>query len=152
MRCKRHAAGGVVLRRANRSPSDQSQNNRFVFSEGDDGIFRFDTRTGEVSLCSHQGTGWACRLVPDERGTLEGEVTRLQNENAGLKRALAGRAVPKNAPLTGTLIEKAEKPPKRAEPAISGDGFNRAVTVVVQIWRRLVSTMASLKADLQPKT
>lgn len=69
-----------------------SQNGRFVFAQpADGGVLRLDTRTGQVSTCTRQGTGWACYVVPDERTALEAEIARLQAETGRLKNELLGR-------------------------------------------------------------
>jgi hypothetical protein len=67
-----------------------SENGRYTFSPVADGVLRLDTRTGQVSQCSRSDAGWVCKAVPDERSALEGEITRLQGENATLKNELWG--------------------------------------------------------------
>ena len=67
-----------------------SENGRYSFSPVADGVLRLDTRTGQVSQCSRSDAGWVCKAVPDERSALEGEITRLQGENATLKKSFWG--------------------------------------------------------------
>src|SRR2546428_11154356 len=71
-----------------------SENGRYSFSAVADGVLRLDTRTGQVSHCSRSDTGWACKVVPDERSALESESARLQGENATLKKEVVARGLP----------------------------------------------------------
>src|SRR5215831_5073575 len=71
-----------------------SENGRYSFNPVADGVLRLDTRTGQVSQCSRNDVGWACKLVPDERSALEIEIARLQGENASLKKELLARGLP----------------------------------------------------------
>ena len=70
---------------AHAQTTPDSENGRYSFSTVADGTLRLDTRTGQVSLCARQATGWACNAVPDERSALENEIARLQRENGALK-------------------------------------------------------------------
>jgi hypothetical protein len=71
-----------------------SENGRYSFNPLADGVLRLDTRTGQVSQCSQSDVGWTCKAVPDERSALETEITRLQGENATLKKELLARGLP----------------------------------------------------------
>ena len=71
-----------------------SENGRYSFSQVPEGVLRLDTRTGQVSVCSNKAAGWACQTVPDERTALEAEISRLQNDNAALKKELLSRNLP----------------------------------------------------------
>jgi hypothetical protein len=70
-----------------------SENGRYSFSPVADGVLRLDTRTGQVSQCSRSDIGWVCKVVPDERSTLETEISRLQGESATLKKELLSRGL-----------------------------------------------------------
>src|SRR5438874_7495049 len=59
-------------RRRRLRPPD-SENGRYSFNPVADGVLRLDTRTGQVSQCSRNDAGWACKVVPDERSALETE-------------------------------------------------------------------------------
>jgi hypothetical protein len=65
-----------------------SENGRYSFNPVANGLLRLDTRTGQVSHCSRNDSGWACKVVRDERSALETEIARLQGENATLKKGL----------------------------------------------------------------
>lgn len=142
-----------------------SSDNRFIYQEVDEGILRLDSRTGEVSLCNRQDIGWACRLVADESRAVDGEVSRLERENAKLRQSLAGKdaagdtatASTTGAISTGLRPEAAappataEKSAERAAPGAKlGAGvLNRSFVAVDTIWRRLVEMMTNVKLDLQ---
>ncbi len=89
-----------------------SENGRYSFSGVPDGMLRLDTRTGAVSLCAKQATGWACNAVPDERAALENEIARLQRENGALKKDMLARGLP----LPGGVASGPAGKPARAEP------------------------------------
>src|SRR3979409_1737014 len=71
-----------------------TENGRYALSPVADGVIRLDTRTGAVSTCTNNGTGWACYAVPDERAALDAEIGRLQADNEKLKAELASRGPP----------------------------------------------------------
>ena len=130
---------------------------RFVFHEVEEGILRLDTRLGEMSLCSRQSAGWTCRIIPDERSALDAELSRLQQENAELRTALVGRE-PKAGTPSAAPPETPRSAPspdgKTADPMLkvpTAEDIERARTVVVTIWRRLVEMMAHLRQDLREK-
>ncbi|HWM49540.1 MAG TPA: hypothetical protein VNR11_21785 [Xanthobacteraceae bacterium] len=135
---------------------ESQQDSRFIFHEVEDGILRFDSRLGEISLCSRQSVGWTCRLVPDERSALEAEIARLERENADLRRTVAGqtRADP---PDGGKPPDAAPAPAQPAEPrapAITlpdAADLERARTVAATIWRRMVEMMSHLRDDLRQR-
>jgi hypothetical protein len=120
---------------------------RYSFHKVDDGFLRLDTLTGEVALCSAQAVGWACLAAPEDRAVLENEIARLRKDNGALKQDLLahGLALP-----PGTLPE----PPSSGNGS-SGNGknltlrlpdhadFNRVVTLVGRLWRRLVEAIAN---------
>lgn len=111
-----------------------SENGRFSFKETADGLLRLDGRTGQVSLCAKRSAGWACQTVPDDRAALENEIARLQDENAVLRKSLAGRAQPPSGP-TGE-----PGPTKRGDRdlALPSDAeVDRMMSFLERIWRRL---------------
>src|SRR5262249_11869426 len=71
-----------------------SENGRYSFNPVADGVLRLDTRTGQVSQCSRNDAGWACKVVPDGRSALETGIVRLQGENATMKKELLSRGLP----------------------------------------------------------
>ena len=122
---------------------------RYTFNRVQDGYLRLDSRTGQVALCTRQNAGWTCRAAPEERAALEGEITRLQNENGALKRELVSRGLTlpnglKTEPPSGTRIEP-DKAPKDSE-------IDRVMTYMERIWRRLVEMMQNIQRDLDKKS
>jgi len=140
-----------------------SQNGRYVFSQSADGVVRLDTRSGQVSTCTKQGTGWACYAVPDERAALEAEIGRLQAENGRLKNELLGRGQSLPGAARG---ESAGKPAdgksaggKVAEPKgtegktpdlkLPDDAeLNRALAFMEKVWRRLIEMVMRAQQDM----
>jgi hypothetical protein len=128
----------------------ESDDSRFTFNRADDGYLRLDGRTGQVSICSRRTVGWACQLVPDERGALEAEIARLQSENAALKKDLLAR----NLPLPG-LVKPDPPTPKPDEPRLqlpSDADLNKVVTFIEKVWRRLVEMIVNLQKDVLRKS
>jgi len=103
----------VVLLRA-QEPSLDLADKRFTYHHIDDGYLRLDLRTGEVATCRQRGAGWTCTLAPEERAALEGEIARLQRDNALLKSALLERGLPLPAPQTDAPAPAV--PPQTATP------------------------------------
>jgi hypothetical protein len=114
-----------------------SENGRYSFSGVPDGMLRLDTRTGAVSLCAKQATGWACNAVPDERAALENEIARLQRETGALKKDMLARGLP----LPGGV---ASGPPANQRelnlkvPLPSDAEIDRVMSAFEKMWRRLI--------------
>jgi hypothetical protein len=129
---------------AETAPPD-SENGRFTFNQVADGLLRLDTRTGQVSLCSRGTVGWACLAVPDERTALEGEIARLQNENAAMKKEMIARAVP----LPDT--SKPEQKPQLELKLPSEADMDRLMTFMERIWRRLIEMVQNVQKEIDKK-
>jgi hypothetical protein len=124
------------------------ENGRYTLSAVKDGVVRLDTRTGAVSTCTDNGSGWACRLVPDERAALDTEIGRLQTENESLKTQLAAR----DSAATGKTAEALPKPKSDGErkieiPLPSDRDMDRMMSTVENAWRRLVEMAGRLQKD-----
>ena len=132
------------------SAPPESDDSRYTFHRADDGYLRLDGRTGQVSICTRRTVGWACQLVPDERSALEGEIARLQNENAALKKELLAR----NLPLPG-VVKPDQPAPKPDEPRLqlpSDADVDKVMTFLEKVWRRLVETIVGLQKDMLRKS
>jgi len=122
-----------------------NENGRFTFNQVADGLLRLDTRTGQVSLCSQRAAGWTCQTVPDERSALEGEIARLQGENAALKKEMIARAVPLPG---GTRTE----PKPQLELKLPSDAdMDRLMTFMERIWRRLIEMVQNVQKEIDKK-
>jgi hypothetical protein len=138
-----------------------SENGRYSLAPVADGVLRLDSRTGAVSTCTNNGTGWACYAVPDERAALDAEIGRLQADNEKLKAELAAREptvagkIDEPLPKTDSL-KKAE--PKVADgerkieiPLPSDRDMDRVMSFLEQAWRRLVDMANRLQKDVAGK-
>jgi hypothetical protein len=136
---------------AARAQSTQPDNEdaRFTFHRVEDGYLRLDGRSGQVSVCSRRAAGWLCQAVPDERAALEGEIARLQADNAALKKELVAR----NMPLPGAI--KPDAPAKPDEPRLqlpNDAEFNQVVNFIEKVWRRLAEMITNVQRDLMKKS
>ena len=138
-----------------------TENGRYSLAPVADGVLRLDSRTGAVSTCINNGTGWACYAVPDERAALDAEIGRLQAENEKLKAELAAREptvagkIDEPLPKTDSL-KKAE--PKAADgerkieiPLPSDRDMDRVMSFLEQAWRRLIDMANRLQKDVTGK-
>jgi hypothetical protein len=134
-------------------PSGETDDGRYIYNRVQDGFLRLDTRTGQVSLCGRRNVGWTCDAIPEERAALEAEIARLQGDNAMLKKELLSRGLT----LPGTIKPETAPPPaaKGREPELrlpSNADIERMVTIVENVWRRMVEMIVNLQKDLQKKT
>ena len=149
------ALSTAALLTASAAPAQtpDAEDNRYQFNRVEDGYLRLDLKTGQVSLCSRRGVGWACVAVPDDRAAYDGEIARLQGENAALKKAMLDRGLP----LPGGVIAEApaarsDREPDRDLKLPSNADIDRMMTAVEKVWRRLVDMLMSLQKDLMKKT
>jgi hypothetical protein len=163
----------VVLLRA-QEPSLDLADKRFTYHHIDDGYLRLDLRTGEVATCRQRGAGWTCTLAPEERAALEGEIARLQRDNALLKSALLERGLPLPAPQTDVPAPAAPpvaSAPSQADPPTASAPprppapiptepdlrqrdnaeVDRVMEVMERLWRRLVDLVTTIQRDIQRK-
>jgi hypothetical protein len=133
---------------------------RYSFHRVQDSFVRLDSRTGQVSVCGRETTGWACRAVPDERTALEEAIGRLQGDNAALKKELLARGLPlpsgvkPDAPAAKESDKGTEKPAEaRPTPKIPSDAeLDRVLAFIEKVWRRLVEMMVEFQRDIQRKS
>lgn len=117
---------------------------RFTLSPINEGYVRFDSRTGQVSVCGKRPAGWSCQPMVEERAALENEIARLYEENASLKKELVTRGLP----LPGA--PKGEPPVARNERSLatpSDPNIERMKVMVEDAWRRLLDLIAALQKD-----
>jgi hypothetical protein len=141
-------AGALVVPLA-RAQAPETEDNRYQFNRVEDGYLRLDLRNGQVSLCSRRSVGWACVTVPDDRAAFDGEIARLQGENAALKKAMLDRGLA----LPGGVA--ADVPVARGDRDLklpNHADVDRMMTAVEKAWRRLVEMLISLQKDIMKKT
>jgi len=141
---------GALAASAAHAQGPDTDDNRYQLNRVDDGYLRLDLKSGQLSLCNRREVGWACRAVPDERAALDGEIARLQNENAALKKSLLDRGVPlpgaaTSVPPVAGNGDSDLKPPRNAD-------IDRMMAAVEKVWRRLVEMFANLQKDFMKKT
>jgi hypothetical protein len=120
---------------------------RFTYHRAtDDGYWRLDSRTGQVSMCQRRQSGWQCQVVPDERNAMEAEIARLQGENAALKKELLSRNIALPDGIRADPLvpgPNAHRPQSRDEAEV-----NRVMTMIDRVWRRLVDMIHSVQRDI----
>jgi hypothetical protein len=120
----------------------EGEDSRFSFFHADGGYLRLDGRTGQVSLCTRRQAGWLCQAVPEERAALEAEIARLQGQNAALKKEVLAHDLPLpggvagDAPPTGGPLTRADR-----------EG-SQIMSVIGDVWRRLVAMITNVQRDL----
>jgi hypothetical protein len=130
-----------------------TEDTRYQFNRVEDGYLRLDLKSGQVSLCSRRNVGWACVTVPDDRAAFDGEIARLQGENAALKKAMLDRGLP----LPGGVVADApvarhDREPDRDLKLPSNADIDRMMTAVEKVWRRLVDMLMALQKDIKSRT
>jgi hypothetical protein len=141
---------GALIAPAAHAQDPDSNDNRYQFNRVEDGYLRLDLKSGQVSLCSRRAVGWSCIAVPDDRAAFDGEIARLQAENAALKKTLLdqGLSLPggvKSEPPAARNGDSDLKLPSNAD-------IDRMMAVVEKVWRRLVEMIANLQKDILKKT
>ncbi|MBR0851925.1 hypothetical protein JQ543_29590 [Bradyrhizobium diazoefficiens] len=138
----------------------ESENGRYSMTPIPEGVLRLDTRTGTVSTCTRNGTGWACYAVPDERSALDAEIGRLQAEVEKLKQQLAAgptvsgkidEALPKSDSLKKAQPKAAEGDRKLEIPLPSDQDMERVMSFLERAWRRLIELANRVQKDVSGK-
>jgi hypothetical protein len=124
-----------------------SADGRFTLHRTDEGFLRLDGRSGQVSLCLKRSAGWECQAVPDERSALEGEIARLQADNAQLKRELLAH----NLPLPGGSRPDATGREEERLQLPSDAELNRMMTFMEKVWKRMVEMIVTTQKDIMKK-
>jgi len=137
-----------------------SENGRYTMTPIPEGVLRLDTRTGTMSTCARNGSGWACYAVPDERAAFDAEIGRLQAEVEKLKGQLAAgptvsgkidEALPKSDPLKKSEPKVAEGDRKIEIPLPSDQDVDRVMSFIEKAWRRLIDMANRVQKDVSGK-
>ncbi len=121
----------------------ENEDSRFTFFHVDGGYLRLDGGSGRVSMCARREAGWLCQALPEERAALEAEIARLQGDNAALKKVVLAHDLPLP---TGVRLDA---PPAGAGPPAGADHEgNQIMSVIGDVWRRLVALIVSVQKDL----
>lgn len=130
-------------------PTPDTEGGRYVFSQQANGFLRLDTKSGAVSLCSEQPVGWACQAAPEDRALFEGEIARLQNENAALKRTLLahGLSLPPGVAADAPIAQNDStlRLPSDAD-------IDRAIAFVGHVWQRFIDAIARAQKQVFNKS
>ena len=146
-------SGGLVAAQS----APDGENGRYSMTPIPEGVLRLDTRTGTVSTCTKNGSGWACYAVPDERTALDAEIGRLQSEVEKLKGQIAAgptvsgkidEALPKSDPLKKAEPKVAEGDRKFEIPLPSDQDLDRAMSFLEKAWRRLIDMANRVQKDV----
>lgn len=138
-------------------PPPETEDGRFVFHRSGDGYLRLDSRTGQVSLCSAEPAGWACRAAPEERAALEQEIIRLEQENGRLKKELLTRGQPLPG-MAGEGVPQASEADKNGSPGNqsgatlklklpSKSDLEQVLAFLEQTWLSLTDAMSTLRRE-----
>ena len=134
---------------ADDAPPPGTGEGRYTFNKVTDGFVRLDMQTGDVSLCSQHGVGWACQAAPEDRTVLENEIARLRAENAALKKDLLSRGLP--LPSGATPEPPSVGQGERA-PQWHGDSdLDRMMAFVGRAWQRFLEALARAEKQMQNK-
>jgi hypothetical protein len=124
-----------------------SADGRYTLHRTDEGYLRLDGRSGQVSLCLKRSAGWECQAVPDERSALEGEIARLQSDNANLKRELLAH----NLPLPGGVRPGVTGREEQGLQLPSDAELNQMMTFIEKVWKRMVEMIVTTQKDIMKK-
>ena len=92
-------------------------------------------------------SGWTCKAVPGERSALETEITRLQGENAVLKKELLARGLP----LPGVSSPPVAKPGEPELKLPSDTEVDKVISFLEKAWRRLLEMGREVQKNVERK-
>jgi len=134
---------------ASQATQPENEDSRFSFFRAADGFLRLDDRSGQVSMCTRRQAGWLCQALPEERAAFEAEIARLQADNAALKKVVLAHDLPLPG---GVWPDSAAAKAGPQAPAATDHEVNQVMSVIENVWRRLVAMIASVQRDLLEKS
>jgi hypothetical protein len=136
-------------------PEPQNPGGRFSFHRVQDTLVRLDSQSGQVSICRLGANGWSCQTVPDDRAALESEISRLQSDNADLKKQLLalGMSPPGGSQPPPPGVKTPERTPNAMpETRLPSEAdLDRAMAFISKAWRRMVEMMAEFQREMGHK-
>lgn len=84
-----------------------AQTGRFVMEKTDQGYVRMDTETGDISVCTAEGTQIVCKIAADERAAFQNQLEELDARVTVLERRLGAGNLP--APAVGEGLPSEEE-------------------------------------------
>ena len=143
------AIAGALVASLAYAQAPETEDNRYQFNRVEDGYLGLDLKTGQVSLCSRRPVGWACATVADDRAAFDGEIARLQGENAALKKAMLDRGLALPGGVTSDVpVARGDRDLKLPNHA----DVDRMMSAIEKVWRRLVEMLVGLQKDLLKKS
>jgi hypothetical protein len=124
-----------------------TENGRYTLNRVDGGWLRLDTRTGAVSTCAQAAGAWTCRLAPDERATLEGELSRAQQENATLKQELIKRGIALPQGMAQAPAGPAKSPEEPAIRLPSDADIDRVMGFMEKVMKRMIDFFGTITTE-----
>jgi len=136
----------------------QQPRGRYSFAPVDEGFLRFDHKSGDVTLCRPQATGWSCEPVPDKTGARQNEkdeqneIGALRDEIATLRKEIASLREPPPSPPPRPTVELAPRPEHDHGMKLelpTKEDLARARGYIEDAWRRLVEMIDNLQKDMK---
>ena len=153
--------------KASESQQEQGADVRYSFSRVDNGFLRLDSANGQVAFCRSQTTGWSCEAVPENRASLESEISQLQGEVASLRKLKidVDRVQSEIDSLKKQIADLKEPAPPRPPADLSPskersdmtiklpthEDIARARDFMASTWRRLVEMISAIQRDVMQR-
>lgn len=137
---------GVVLAVAGGAGAEQAA--RYTMKPVEEGMLRFDSLTGTVSLCRRHWGQWSCDMVPDTARELQRKVENLEEGNAALRAEI--EQLKSAPPLTQEDLTSKKQDriiPKTRIQMPDDDTIDEMIVVLEKMVRRFQDMFDSLQAD-----
>lgn len=139
-------SAGVVLAIAGAARAEQTE--RYTMTPVEEGMLRFDSRTGTVSLCRRHWGQWSCDMVPDTARELQSKIKSLEEGNAALRSEI--EQLKSAPPLTQEDLASKKQDRIIPKPRIQmpdDDTIDEMMVVLEKMVRRFQDMFDSLQAD-----
>jgi len=128
----------------------ESEDARYKLERVQEGFIRLDGRTGQVALCSARAAGWACEGIADNPAALASKISRLEGENAALKKQLSAHGI---EPPAGSGPEAPRGQSGDHDLKLPSDAeLDRMMAFMEKAWRQLVEMMMRVQRDVMKKS